>query len=232
MDERSDQEWVAQLRDGDYQVQRQAFLDLGQYLHRAVLNYLHSRRTTVLRLRELDSQELEELARGFTQQALQVIWEKLPTYAGRGKFTSWAATIAIRTAGYELRKPYWREGRMPQPTAHNPEGHPQEWGGPAGEWKANDPLSPEAQVQALEILELIEMAIQQELSERQRFAFVAQFLEERSSDEIAAELGVSRNAVYMLIYEARKKIKRRLLEAGHTPEDALEVFQREPGRAG
>lgn len=75
------------------------------------------------------------------------------------------------------------------------------------------------------MLELIETAIEQDLSERQHFAFTAQFLEDRSSDEIAGELDATRNAVYMLIHEARKKIKRRLTEAGHTPEDVLGMFQ-------
>jgi len=73
--------------------------------------------------------------------------------------------------------------------------------------------------------DLITTTLQQDLSERQRLAFVAQFIEDRTSGEIAEELNVSRNAVYMLIFEARKKIKRRLLEAGHAPEDVLEVFQ-------
>ncbi len=225
VEQRSDQEWVAQLQDAEREVQQRAFLDLGRYLHRVVLNYLRSRRAGLPRLRELDDLELEELARGFAQEALQVIWEKLPTYTGRGRFTSWAATIAVRTAGYELRKPYWRESRISQPLHHNPESDPQEWSNPDPAWPGAQELAPETQIHVAEILHLIETAIQQDLSERQRFAFVAQFIEERSSDEIADELGITRNAVYMLIHEARKKIKRRLLEAGHRPEEVLEVFQ-------
>jgi RNA polymerase sigma-70 factor (ECF subfamily) len=223
--ERSDQEWVAQLQDAEPSIQHQAFLDLGRYLHRVLLNYLRSRRASLPRLRELDDLELEELARGFAQEALQVIWEKLPTYIGRGRFTSWAATIAVRTAGYELRKPYWRESRMPQPAHHNSESDSDEWSNPAPAWPGAQELTPETQAHVAEILHLIETTIQQDLSDRQRFAFVAQFIEERSSDEIADELGITRNAVYMLIHEARKKIRRRLLEAGHTPEEVLEVFQ-------
>lgn len=224
MSRRTDQEWVSDLQAGG-QAQRQAFADLGRYLYTVVYNYLRKRRTSLLRLQQLDHAELKELARGFTQEALQTVWEKLSTYEGRGKLTSWAATIAVRTAAYELRKPYWREGRMPQSLAHDPDNDPEEWGGPDQEWWETQRLSPEVQAQTAEVLNLIETAIEQDLSERQRFAFVAQFLEGRSSDEIAGELGVTRNAVYLLIHEARKKIKRRLVEAGHTPEDVLRVFQ-------
>lgn len=225
MDKRSDQEWVVQLGDNDSQVQRQAFADLGRYLYTVVYNYLRKRQAGLLRLQQLDAPELEELARGFTQEALQTIWEKLSTYEGRGKLTSWAATIAIHTAAYELRKPYWREGRMSLPPAHDPDNNPEEWGGPNQEWQATQRLSPEVQAQTAEVLNLVETAIEQDLSERQRFAFVAQFVEDRSSDDIADALGATRNAVYMLIHEARKKIKRRLIEAGHTPEEVLQVFQ-------
>ena len=223
MDERSDQEWVAQLRDGERQVQRQAFLDLGRYLHRAVLNYLHRRRNDVLRLRGLDNQELEELARGFTQEALRIVWEKLPTYAGRGRFTSWAAVIAVRTAGYELRKAYWDEERLSPPEGDQDAsdmGVTFSW-----QWADTRMPSPEARIRTQEILDLIETALHEDLSPRQRFAFVAQFFEGHSSDDIARELGTTRAAVYQLIHEARKKVKRRLLAAGHTPEDVLAAFQ-------
>ncbi|MFQ5858524.1 MAG: RNA polymerase sigma factor [Anaerolineae bacterium] len=224
MSRRSDQEWVSDLRAAG-QVQHQAFADLGRYLYRVVYNYLRNRKAGLLRLQQLDTSDLEELARGFTQEALQAVWEKLSTYEGRGKLTSWAATVAIRTAAYELRKPYWREGRMSASLAYDPENNPEEWGGTNREWQETQQLSPAVRVQTAEILDLIETTIQQDLSERQRFAFAAQFIEGRSSDEIADDLGTTRNAVYMLIHEARKKIKRRLRETGHTPEGVLGMFQ-------
>ncbi|MFQ5342589.1 MAG: RNA polymerase sigma factor [Anaerolineae bacterium] len=224
MSRRTDQEWLSDLRARG-KAQQRAFADLGRYLFTVVYNYLCQRQAGVVRLQQLDSAELEELARGFAQDALQAVWEKLSTYEGRGKLTSWAATIAIRTAAYEIRKPYWRERRMSLPPAYNPDTNPEEWGGPNREWQATTDLSPDARLQTAEILDLIETTLQQDLSERQRLAFVAQFIEDRTSDEIAEELNVSRNAVYMLIFEARKKIKRRLIEAGHTPEDVLRVFQ-------
>lgn len=223
MERRSDEEWVSELRAaGD--AQRQAFADLGRYLYTVVYNYLRKRQATSPRLRQLSTTEWNQLAEGFVQQSLETVWKKLSTYEGRGKFTSWAATIAVRTAAYEIRKPYWREGRMPQPPADDPDNDPEEWGGLNQEWQERQDLSPEVRALTAEVVSLIERAIEQDLSERQRFAFVAQFLEDRSSDEIATELDASRNAVYMLIHEARKKIKRRLEEAGHTPEDLLGMF--------
>ena len=221
---RDDQEWVAQLRSEDPATQRQAFLDLGQYLYRAVFNYLRMRRSSLPRLRDMAPEELEELAGGFAQEALQRIWEKLPSYTGRGKFTAWAATIAVRTAGYELRKPYWQERRLPAAGGHADEDDPLEW---QRYWRDVGAISPEQSAQQQEILDLIEAAVREDLSERQRRAFIAQFLEERSSDDIARELGTTRTAVYQLIHEARKKIKRRLLAAGHTPQDILETFTRD-----
>lgn len=224
MNRRTDEEWVSDLRSaGD--IQRQAFADLGRYLYTVIYNYLRKRQTTSPRLRQLSTEEWNELAQGFVQESLETVWEKLATYEGRGNFTSWAATIAVRTAAYEIRKPYWREERMPQPPADDPDNDPEEWGGPKLEWQETEALPPEVQAQTADVMAVVETAIEQDLSERQRFAFVAQFLEDRSSDEIAAELDATRNAVYMLIHEARKKIKRRLEGAGHTPEDVLGIFR-------
>jgi RNA polymerase sigma-70 factor (ECF subfamily) len=224
MSRRTDQEWLSDLRAAG-ETQRRAFADLGRYLYAVVYNYLRNRQAGVLRLQQFDTFELEELARGFAQEALQAVWEKLSTYEGRGKLTSWAATIAIRMAAYDLRKPYWRECRMLQPPLDGVDQNPEEWGGSHHEWQATQPLSLEVRIQTSEILDLIEATLRKDLTERQQRAFVAQFVEDRSNDEIADELGVSRNAVYLLIHEARKKIKRRLLEAGHTPEDVLGMFQ-------
>ena len=223
MSRRTDQEWRADLQAAGA-VQRQAFADLGRYLYTVVYNYLKQRQAGLPRLQHLDASELEELSRIFTQDALQVIWEKLPTYAGRGRFTSWAATIAIHTAAYDLRKPYWRTERMTGPTSE-PDDEAEEWGGAHRRWQDTTLVAADARLQLAEMMQLVERTIEQDLSERQRIAFIAQFLEDRDSDDIAAELGVTRNAVYLLIYEARRKIKRRLLEAGHTPEDLLEIFR-------
>lgn len=226
MSRRTDEEWLSDLRAAGH-VQRQAFDDLGRYLYTVIYNYLRKRRTGLPRLRGLDHTELEALTREFTQEALQTVWEKLSTYEGRGKLTSWAATIAVRTAAYEVRKPYWQETRMPQSPADDPDNDPEEWGGPKQQWQEKQHLPPEVRVLAGEVIDIIETTVERDLSERQRFAFVAQFLEDRSTEEIADDLGTTRNAVYMLIHEARKKIKRRLLEAGHTPETVLQAFQGE-----
>jgi RNA polymerase sigma factor (sigma-70 family) len=213
---RTDEEWLAELR-ATGQLQNDAFTDLGRYLYRVVFNYLLRRRGGVPRLRALDRTELEALAQRFVQDALETIWEKLDTYAGRGRLTSWAATVAIHEAASELRRPFWHEERMAVAVDGRSDDFPEEWGGRRGEWRvARDP-SPERQLHDAEVLQLIETALEQDLSERQRFAFLAQFIDGRSGDDIARELGTSRNAVYLLVYEARKKIKRRITEAGYEP---------------
>lgn len=216
MTQRTDDQWLAELRAAG-QLQHEAFADLGRYLYRVVYNYLLRRQGGVPRLRALDATELEALAQRFVQDALETIWEKLDTYAGRGRLTSWAATVAIHEAAYELRRPFWREERMSVSVAGGSDEYPEEWGGLRGEWRVAREPSPERQLHDTEVLELIETAIERDLSERQRFAFLAQFIDGRSGDDIARELGTSRNAVYLLVYEARKKIKQRIAEAGYEP---------------
>jgi RNA polymerase sigma factor (sigma-70 family) len=211
---RTDEEWLLELRSSG-QPQRDAFADLGRYLYRVVYNYLLRRQNGIARLRALDFGELEALAERFAQDALETIWEKLDSYEGRGRLTSWAATIAVHEAAAELRRPLWREERMALTVTGGSDDHPEEWGGPRGEWRIAREPSPERSLRDAEVLDLIETAIEQDLSERQRFAFLAQFVEGRSGDDIAHELGTTRNAVYLLVYEARRKIKERITEAGY-----------------
>lgn len=216
MTRRTDEEWLAELR-ATGQLQHDAFTDLGRYLYRVVYNYLLRRQAGVPRLRALDPTELEALAERFVQDTLETIWEKLDSYAGRGRLTSWAATVAIHEAAYELRRPFWREERMTVSVDGGSDEHAAEWGGRWAEWRVAREPSPEHQLQDAEVIELIQTVVEHDLSERQRLAFLAQFVEGRSGDDIARDLGTTRNAVYLLVYEARKKIKQRIAEAGYEP---------------
>lgn len=62
-------------------------------------------------------------------------------------------------------------------------------------------------------LELLAQAIA-ELTERQRAVFVAVALNDVSIDVVAVELGTNRNAVYKNLFDARRRLRRRLAAAG------------------
>lgn len=223
MRERSDAEWVEVLKQDSSPVQREAYQDLGTYLHRVVCNYIWKRGTNLPGLAGLDRREQEALAKGFVQEALLTIYQKLDQYRGEGSLLAWATTIAVRIAGDELRKTHWRSPRIPPHRDTDDEAETEDRRFSFEDWADTAIVSPEKQTQLQELLRIVDQAVREDLSARQRQAFRARFVDDRTNDEIAADLGISRGAVYLLIYEGRKKIKRRLLEIGYSLAEFREI---------
>ena len=66
--------------------------------------------------------------------------------------------------------------------------------------------------------------IEQELTERQQQAIYAVMFGGMPLQEVAKQMGTNRNALYKMIYDARKKLKESLLRDGLTPEKILSTF--------
>ena len=60
------------------------------------------------------------------------------------------------------------------------------------------------------------------LAEHQRRVFVAVVVDGIPLDALAAELGLRRNAIYKVIFDARRKIRRALVANGCLEEPGLE----------
>jgi RNA polymerase sigma-70 factor (ECF subfamily) len=210
---RSNAEWLADLRPGEKQ--SEALADLREYLLRAVFLYLDRHRED---LRQLDRRELEQMAEDFAQEALLQIQNKLDTFRGRSKFTTWAYPFVINIAAGELRLHRWHtlsmetlvteEANVPLFTFLGDQGAP----------------DPETAAIRNQILELIRQTIEQDLTERQRFALVNVHFRGVPIAKVAQQLNSTPNNVYKLIHDARKKIKRHLQRHYYGPADVLAIF--------
>ena len=83
---------------------------------------------------------------------------------------------------------------------------------------ADDHLSPDEQAARRGLLDALQHAIDHELTDRQRTALLAE-LRGMPQDEIAAQLGSNRNALYKLTHDARKRLKRAIEVAGFGVDD-------------
>lgn len=184
---RSNEEWVAALRDDGSRAQQQALIELSHFLCSVVNTYLWKREITV---------EREALAQDLAQDALLQIYQKLDQYSGKSPFQHWAATIATRTAGQELRKKRWQEVELPDYSRPDYLG-----------------VSPSVEAGVVE-QQVLTRALETALSQQQRRAFLARFVDGYTNDEIAAGLGITRKAAYQLIYEARRKLRDELVGVG------------------
>jgi RNA polymerase sigma-70 factor (ECF subfamily) len=60
----------------------------------------------------------------------------------------------------------------------------------------------------------------EELSPRQREVFIAVALNDIEIDVVAGQLGSTRGAVYKVLHDARRKLRRRLEREGHIEQEA------------
>ena len=74
-------------------------------------------------------------------------------------------------------------------------------------------------------LRLLHEIIETELNERQRTALVGVYLHGYPMEQVAAALGLTRNALYKLLHDARQRIKAGLQAQHLTEGDIRAAFQ-------
>jgi RNA polymerase sigma-70 factor, ECF subfamily len=77
-------------------------------------------------------------------------------------------------------------------------------------------------VAAAGILAEVRRVVEEELTAHQRRVFVAIVVDQIPLNALAAELGLRRNAVYKVIFDARRKIRRAMAANGYLDEPRME----------
>lgn len=188
-EEPGNQGWIDGLRSQDPRV----VAELRQYLCRSLLVALSGKP---------GQSDVED----FAQQALQKILNSLHRFRGDSRFTTWATAIAIRVALSELRRKRWGEVSLDELLQQ-------------GRGVEHVSLSQSGENAARgEILEALQAAIRDSLTERQRAIILAE-LRGMPTDVLSDQLGMSRGAIYKMHHDARKKLRRSLEAQGFGVED-------------
>jgi RNA polymerase sigma-70 factor (ECF subfamily) len=212
MDTRSNEAWLRALRT-DGRDRYDALEELRDYLLRAVLVYLRGRRHD---LDDWTQEHARQFAEDVVQDALLAIDANLERFRGEAKFTTWAYRFAINAAASELRRLRYRDFSLEALEAttllrvyvREPQ-----------------PARPETIAGRRAMLALLGEIIERELTERQRVAVLAVYVEGHSIAVVAEEMETSRNALYKLLHDARQKLKA-ALEAEHiSAGDILGYFE-------
>ena len=205
MGKRTNDEWLSDLR-GDNK--EQAIADLRSTLKKGLIYALSSRIKT----------DLEDQVEDFVQDAILRILDKLDTFRGESKFTTWAQKVAVRVAFTEMRRKRWEdisiEDLIPEDS------------GDYTPLVLSDP-SPDPELRATQesMLSMIDQILQEELTERQRTAILAIIHGGMPLEEVARRMDTNRNALYKLLHDARKQMRTRMLEKGFTADEVLSVFE-------
>jgi RNA polymerase sigma-70 factor (ECF subfamily) len=211
-DPRSNADWLRDLRASG-STRATAIEGLRGYLLRAILVYLTRQRSD---LGGLDYDELQQLAEDWAQTALLQILDKLESFRGDSKFTTWAYRIAVNLAAADLRRKSWNNLSVEQLAAER---------SPAlALAEERTAASPESAMTRTQIWEVVQRVIEDELTERQRYALTRAVLDGVPMEVVADELHTNRNNVYKIIHDARRKLKRELERREWNPDEVLEAF--------
>lgn len=188
--ERSNEEWVKLLRQSGPETDT-AYSELRVFLVRGLQSALQGRPTAL------------QLAEDFAQDSMLHITRNLSQFRGESLFTTWALAIAIRVAFNEMRRSRWRDVSLD--ALMDAEGF-------ANAITNASVDDPERSLARKEILELLDAALH-ELTPKQRQILIAE-LRGVPQEELAIRMGMTRNALYKLGHDGRKRMKQKLLASG------------------
>jgi RNA polymerase sigma-70 factor (ECF subfamily) len=152
----------------------------------------------------------------FAQEALIKITGNLDSFRGESRFTTWALKIAMNVALTELKRRRWRDVSLQELFARRKA---------ANREPADPQLSPEQVALQNTVLQELRRMVDEELTDRQREAVVAVLLEGMPISEVARRMGTNQNALYKLLHDARRKLKRQMEAAGLSPQEVLAAFE-------
>lgn len=162
--------------------------------------------------------QLDALVEEAAQETLLRVLSRLETFEGRSQFTTWVQKIAVRRAITELRRKRWQDTSL--------DGLLDAEGTTMGSRLLVDVSpGPERTTQQAEMLDKLEQIIENELTEKQRKALVAVRIHGMPMEEVARRMGMTRNALYKLLHDARLHLKAKLQEQGLNTKEVLAPFE-------
>ena len=198
--ERSNDQWLAALRGPR---KDQALADLRTILVRGLRAALRG-----------GGNGAELLVEDFAQEALIKILANLDSFRGESRFTIWAQKIAVRTAFAEMRRRRWRDVSLDEASLQRNQNV---------NMSVDSLAEPEQVATQRTIMVEFRRFVDEELTDKQRRALLAA-LGGMHLEEVARRMGTNRNALYKLLHDARKRLKRRMTAEGLSPQEVLSAF--------
>jgi RNA polymerase sigma-70 factor (ECF subfamily) len=151
--------------------------------------------------------ELEDLAYQAAADAVVAITGKLGQFRGESRFTTWACKFVILEVSGKIGRHFWQDPGVPLD---------------AGDWDRLPDrfgFEPAREAEWRDLLAALRRAVDTELTARQRQVFVAIVVHAVPLDALALELGSNRNAIYKMMFDARRKLRGALAANGYMSHD-------------
>jgi RNA polymerase sigma-70 factor (ECF subfamily) len=198
--------WLRRLSAGNGAPRQEAERELHVRLLRIALAEVNRRSAST----PVTGPELTDVAHQAADDAMLAILAKLAEFRGESRFTTWAYRFVILEVSSKLGRHYWRN-----PTVALD----------AGQWERLPDrlgIDPQQHAESVGVLAEVRRVVDSELTAHQRRIFVAVVVDGIPLDALAAKLGLQRNAIYKVIFDARRKIRRALVANGYLEDAGLE----------
>jgi RNA polymerase sigma factor (sigma-70 family) len=153
--------------------------------------------------------ELDDIAHQAAADALLAICGKVETFRGDCKFTTWAYKFVIFDVAAKVNRHFWQRAGV----AFDHE-----------DWErlpSRLGIEPEAHAESRDLMNAVHRAVDEKLTAKQRMVFVALVLNGMPTDVLADQLGATHNAIYKMMFDARRKLRIALVDAGYLPEQQI-----------
>jgi RNA polymerase sigma-70 factor, ECF subfamily len=153
--------------------------------------------------------ELDDVAHQAAADALLAVTAKLGQFRGESRFTTWAYKFVMFEVSAKIGRHFWRHPAVPL-GAEDWDRLPDRFG-----------CDPAHQAEWRDLFAALRRAVDTELTPRQRAVFVAIVLDDVPLDTLVLTLASSRNAIYKMLFDARRKLRAALAANGylHLPDD-------------
>jgi RNA polymerase sigma factor (sigma-70 family) len=178
---------------------------------------LHALLVRGLRIAIASWRHADALLEDFAQEGMLRVLAHLDEFRGDSAFASWALAVAVRVAFSELRRARWRDVSLDALTSDLRGGEV------AILAPSEEAPTPERAAARAQILAALGQVMRSELSARQRQLIAAE-LRGMPQEEIAAQMGTNRNALYKLGHDARLKLQTGLERLGLSADQVLWAF--------
>jgi RNA polymerase sigma-70 factor, ECF subfamily len=152
--------------------------------------------------------ELDDLAYQAAADALLAITAKVGQFRGESRFTTWAYKFVIFEVSAKIGRHFWRHPVVPLG---------------AEQWQrlpARFGFDPAREAEWRDLAAAVRRAVDTELTPRQREVFVAIVVNGVPLDTLVLSLGSNRNAIYKVMFDARRKLRAALAANGYLPNDS------------
>jgi RNA polymerase sigma-70 factor (ECF subfamily) len=152
-------------------------------------------------LPQISAAELDDLAQQAADDAAMSVLRRLDDFRGESSFRTWAYKFALLEASVKVRRRAWRDREVTL--------EPEHW-----ENLVHAGPGPDDDVEIAALVEAVREGIRSALTPRQRQVLVATVLEGVPIDVLAERLGSNRNALYKVLHDARRRLRKHVAAAG------------------